>query len=317
MVIFLIYHQDQQLLDFAYAIHSQVGNRCVSAKVNGLIFPLRHKLENGDQVEIINEDNAKPSPNWLGFAVTSKAKNAIKNSIRNQKFDEYSNLGKAILTKFFTARNLEISDAILEKILNKFSKKTIPSLYYAVAEGSIQREAILRATYPEFETQVQGIQIVQTSARLQSSLPIGGVIAGMSVSYASCCNPILGDKIIGIINTGNGVAIHNQQCRIAQNSILTPSRSLDVWWRDDEKNLAQSYIGKIRIYFESKKGALASITSIIARNQVNISTIKTSNRSNNMIEIIIDVEVRDLDNLEEVISALRISEKIIEVERVF
>jgi guanosine-3',5'-bis(diphosphate) 3'-pyrophosphohydrolase len=303
-------------IDFAYAVHSQVGNHCVSSKVNGLMFPLRHKLENGDQVEIITEEGAKPSPGWLQFAVTSRARSSIKSFIRSEKFNEYSSLGRAILSKFFTARDLKINDEILEPILLKFQKKSVLSLYSAIAEGSIQRDDVLRVVYPDFQDQIREIRTVQTSARLQSSLPIDGVIPGMVINYASCCNPILGDKIIGMINMGSGVAIHHQECSIVQNSILTPQRALDVYWKNNEKNLAKSYNGKIRLAFANKSGSLSKATSIIASNNINITAIKTLNRSKEIFEIIVDVEVRDLEHLEDVISAIRIYGNVTEAERV-
>lgn len=304
------------VIDFAYAIHSQIGNTCVSAKVNGLIFPLRHKLENGDGVEIITNETAKPSPNWLQFAITSKARNSIKSFIRSERFNEYTNLGRAILTKFFAARNLEIDEVTLENILPKFNKKSVLALYLAVAEGMVFREDILRALYPDLKYEVKGIKVVKTKAKLQNALPIGGLISGMAINYASCCNPILGDKIIGIINTGSGISIHNQDCMIAKNTALTPQRVLDVCWKYDDKNSVSSYVGKIRAAFENKSGALANATSIIASNKVNITSIKTSGRSKEIFEVIIDVEVKDLEELENIISALRISGNVIEVERI-
>jgi GTP pyrophosphokinase len=131
------------IIDFAYAVHSEVGNRCISAKVNGAIAPLRQRLENGDQVEILTAKNAKPSPNWLQFATTSKAKTSIRNFIRNEKYSEYSVLGKAILQKFFLSKNVEFSEAILEKSLHKFAKKNIADLCFRVADGTISRQDIL------------------------------------------------------------------------------------------------------------------------------------------------------------------------------
>ena len=125
------------IVDFAYAIHSEIGNNCISAKVNGMIAPLRQSLENGDQVEIITAKNSKPSPNWLQFVITSKAKSAIKNFIRNQKFHEYSALGQAILQKYFALKNLEFNEKLLEKSLVNFNKKTLADLYFKVADGTI------------------------------------------------------------------------------------------------------------------------------------------------------------------------------------
>lgn len=310
-------------IDFAYAVHSDIGNSCVSAKVNGAISPLRQRLENGDQVEIVTAKNAKPSPNWLQFAMTSKARSAIKNFIRSEKSNEYQALGRAILNKFFAARDLEISDKILEKILPNFSKKTVADLFVKVAEGVISRQDVVRAVYPDFrEEAAKAIKVkavnkigVANRKKTNYSLPIEGLVSGMAIHYAGCCSPIPGDSIIGIINTGTGVTIHSQTCHNVRNLALSPQRVLDVCWKNEDEIGDELYATRIRVVVENKAGSLADVTSIIAKKQVNITNIKTTNRSADILEVMIDLQVRSLDHLEEIVSALRISKKILEVER--
>ncbi len=306
-------------VDFAYAIHSDIGNFCVSAKINGVIAPLRQRLENGDQVEIITAKNAKPSPNWLQFAATSKARAAIKNFIRSEKHNEYLALGRAILSKFFTARNLELNDKILEKILPSFGRKTVADLYVKIAEGAISRFDVLRALYPELKDETDKVAKVkialQKVRKSGHSLPIEGLISGMAIHYAGCCNPIPGDPIIGIINTGTGVTIHNQICHDIKNLVLLPQRVLDVCWKSDEEIGEGFYVSRIRVVVKNQAGSLADVTNIIAKKQVSISNIKTTNRSVEFLEVVIDLDVHNLDHLEEILSELRISKKIIEVDR--
>jgi guanosine-3',5'-bis(diphosphate) 3'-pyrophosphohydrolase len=310
-------------LDFAYAIHSDIGNSCLSVKINGAIVPLRQRLENGDQIEVVTSKSAKPSPNWLQFVVTSKARLAIKNFIRSEKFNEYQTLGRAILNKFFAAKNLEISDKILEKTLANFNKKTVADLCVRVAEGMISRQDVLKAVYPDFREEIPGAPKIKTFSKLgvvnkkKSShyLPIEGLVAGMAIHYAGCCNPIPGDPILGIINTGTGVTIHNQICHNIKNLALSPQRVLEVCWKNEEEIGEEFYLTRIRVVVENKSGSLADVTSIIAKKHVNISSIKTTNRSSDVFEVMIDVQVKNLDHLEEILSALRISKKILEVER--
>ncbi len=308
------------VVDFAYAVHSEVGNKCVSARINGAITPLRQKLGNGDQVEIITAKNAKPSPNWLQFITTSKARSAIKNFIRSEKFSEYNSLGHAILSKFFAAKNLEFSDKILEKILSTFNKKTVADLCVRVAEGMILRQDVLKAAYPDFKEEIKQTKTTKQASdkRKQSSysLPIEGLVSGMAIHYAGCCNPIPGDSIVGIINTGTGVTIHSQTCHNLKNFVLTPQRILDVCWKNDEDIGDEFYASRIRVIVENKLGSLADVTSIIAKKKVNITNITTVNRSADFFELVIDLEVKNLDHLEEILSALRISKKNSEVERV-
>ncbi len=307
------------IIDFAYAVHSEVGNRCISAKVNGAIAPLRQRLENGDQVEILTTKNAKPSPNWLQFATTSKARTAIRNFIRNEKYNEYSILGKAILQKFFLSKNVEFSDALLEKSLNKFAKKNIADLCFKVADGTISRHDIFKVIYPDYEVETKPLKNSKNqnkSNKKHHSLPIDGLVDGMAIRYAGCCSPIPGDSIVGIINTGTGVTIHNQMCSNLKNLALNPQRVLDVCWKNDDKIGDETYSSQIRVVVENKSGALADITNIIAKKKMNIGHIKTTNRCADTFEVVVNIDVKSVEHLEEMLSALRMSKKTIEVERI-
>lgn len=305
-------------VDFAYAIHSEVGNSCVGAKVNNIISPLRQRLENGDQVEIITSKTGKPSVNWLQFVATNRAKSAIKSFIRAEKFSEHKTLGKTILQKFFSSKNYDLSDRLLEKVLPNFSLKFVDDLYVRIAEGNITRQEVLLALHPDYKEEVKQSKNSKFAKKKKSedALPIDGLVSGMAIHYAGCCNPIPGDLIVGVINTGTGVTIHNQSCHNLKNIFLTPQRIIDVCWKEENKNSEKLYASRVRVVVENKSGSLADVSSIIARKQVNITNIKITNRNIDYFELMIDVEVRNVEHLEEIISALRISRKIIEVERV-
>lgn len=303
-------------IDFAYAVHSEVGNKCVSVKVNGAISPLRQKLENGDQVEIMTDQSAKPSPKWLQFVTTSKARSAIKAFVREEKYEEYSSLGRSILNKFFASKNLELNDEILDKSLSFFHKKTSADLCFKVAEGAISRQDVVKAIYPDFIEETAKTKSSKTSPDTSHSLPIDGLVVGMTIHYAGCCNPIPGDSIVGIINTGSGVMIHNQTCQKLKNLVLTPQRVLDICWKSDEEIGNKLHLSRIRIVAENKSGSLADITSIIAKKKVNIDSIKILNNLSDYFELLIDIDVNNVEHLEDILSTLRISKKIVEVERV-
>ena len=303
-------------IDFAYAIHSEVGHSCVGAKINGIISPLRQKLENGDQVEIITSKNSKPSPNWLQFVTTTKAKSAIRNYIRNEKFDEHKTLGQTILNKFFAAREIDLSDSLLEKTLTHFQVKTIDDLYVRIAEGRINRQDVVYAIYPELrEKKEEKAQSKPRKKAPKDLLPIDGLVSGMAIHYAGCCNPIPGDLITGVINTGTGVTIHNQTCHNLRNLALNPQRMLDVCWKENNDE-TQFFPSRIRVIMQNKSGSLADVSSIIARKKVNIINIKIINRNIDYFELMIDIEVNNTEHLEDIISALRISKKIVDVERI-
>ncbi len=308
------------VIDFAYAVHSDIGNSCISAKINGVIAPLRQKIENGDQVEIITQKNSKPSPNWLQFVATTKARAAIKNFIRNEKFEEYSTLGRAILNKFFASKNLELNDKILEKTLSFFHRKTVADLCFKVAEGVISRQEILKATYPDFKEETKE-KILKSDSDLRDrsnyKLPIEGLLTGMATYYPKCCSPIPGDPIVGVIHTGTGVTIHNQNCSILKNLVLTPQRILNISWRKNEELKDEKYTSKIRVLLTNKAGGLADVSSIITKKDVRINNIKVTNRIADYLELLVDVEVKNVDHLEEILSSLRSSKKIVEADRVF
>jgi len=314
------------LVDFAYAVHSQIGNSCVSGKINGVITTLRQKLENGDQVEIVTGKNAKPSPAWLQFVITSKAKAAIKNFIRNEKYAEYSTLGKAIITKFFASKNLEINDKLLKGVLGGFNKKTLNDLYVFIAEGLVTRNDILKAVYPDYQDESQKKPKKESaskstkndwfkkSAATKHSLPIDGLIAGMAIHLSSCCHPIPGDEIVGIINTGAGVTIHNRNCQTLKTIALNSQKLLDVCWKNNQDS--ELYQSRIMIVMHNTSGSLAEVSNAIAKKKINITNIQINSRSVDFFEVVIDMEVRNVEHLEHIMSTLRMSKKIIEVKKI-
>lgn len=171
--------------------------------------------------------------------------------------------------------------------------------------------------YPNYQDDSKPTAILKSNDKRKKSedaLPIDGLVSGMAIHYGGCCNPIPGDAIVGIINTGTGVTIHNQTCHNLKNTALNPQRIIDVYWKDNVKN-DHLYISRIRIVVENQAGSLADVTNIIARKHVNITNVRTTNRNVDYFEIVVEVEIKNVEQLEDVISALRISRKIVEVER--
>ena len=306
------------IIDFAYAIHSDIGNSCVGAKVNGNVTPLRKKLENGDQIEIITDKKSKPSPAWLQFVTTAKAKTAIKHFIRNEKHLEYSALGKAIINKFFVSKDLEINEDLLKKALIHFNKKNIDDLYIFVAEGIISRTELLKVIYPEYLEDEKKKSREKSDKKKEHGdlLPIEGLIPGMSIHFAGCCHPIPGDLIVGVINTGTGITIHNQNCYSFKTIAVNNHMIVDVCWKDSRVLGEETYPSTIKVTMANEFGSLANISSIIAQNKVSITNIKTTNRTTDFFELIIDLNVKNLERLEEILSTLRTSDKIVDVIRI-
>jgi GTP pyrophosphokinase len=308
---------DSTPIDFAYAVHSEVGNSSVSAKINGMIAPLRQKLENGDQVEITTSKTASPSPNWLQFVATSKAKAEIKSFIRREKLKEHIFLGRTILKKFFAAKNIDFDEKAITKSAQKFNAKSLEDLYSKVAEGIVTRNDILKILHPNYDDGNVSKAFQPEAKRVKNHLlPIDGLVSGMAIHYGGCCNPIPGDAIVGVINTGTGVTIHNQFCHNLKNLALNPQRIIDVCWKSD-KNQTGFYSSRIRVLLENKSGSLADITSVIAKKKVNILNIKIATRNIDYFELLIDLEISTVEHLQAVISSIRILKKVIEVQRIF
>ncbi len=267
------------IIDFAYAIHSEVGNNCISAKVNGETAPLRQKLDNGDQIEIITSKKSKPSLNWLQFVTTSKAKTAIRHFIRIEKQEEYKKLGKAIINKFFAKKDLDINEKLLEKAVNILNKKSVNELYILIAQGILSRNEILRIIYPNFKEIAN-----KNSNNHQNEVPIEGLISGMAMNFGSCCNPIPGDDIIGIINTGSGVTIHNQSCRNMKNIATNSQMLLEVCWSEDIKQEGL-YKARIKILLKNQSGALADVSNAMFKRNININNIDIINRNKEFLRL--------------------------------
>lgn len=307
-------------VDFAYAIHSDIGNHCNQAKVNGIVVPLRQKLENGDQVEIITSKSTKPSPSWLQFVVTSKAKVEIKHFIKNEKYAEYVSLGRGILKKFFLERELDFNDKLLEKVLIKFRKNNVEDLYFRVSEGIISRNEVLNAIYPDYNKSLKHNKsennFVKYYQKHSNIIPIRGLIQGMILNYCNCCRPISGDEIIGVIDIGSGIIVHNNNCSTLKNIAIESQKILNLTWSDDEKFENEKYLTKISVIIENDFGSFADVSSIISKKNVDIKNLATVNRSQNHFELLIDIEVNNNHHLNEILSSLLTSKRISEVKRV-
>ncbi|KKB96767.1 GTP pyrophosphokinase rsh [Candidatus Arcanobacter lacustris] len=310
-------------VDFAYAVHSNVGHSCVGAKVNGRIVPLRVALNNGDQVEIIRSKTHVPSASWEKFVITGKARSEIKKFIRTQKRQEYLNLGRVMLSKTFKNDGYEFVEKDLESCLETFKKKNIEDLLVAVGEGTIVRNDVLKAKHPAKKEPTNLIQDKLSFLNFkkkatvekvkESSMPIKGLMPGMAIHYPGCCHPLPGDNIVGIVHTGKGVTIHIIDCEILDNFASNPERWVNLSWAKDVGE--ESYTGRIKAIVSNDAVSLATITSVVAKEKGNISNLKIINRSTDFFEIIIDIEVKGTSHIYNIIMALRGKSCIHSVDR--
>ncbi len=297
-------------IDFAYAIHSQIGDKCVAAKINDKLQPLKTILNNGDQIEIITSETSQPSPLWQRFAVTTKVKSQLKRFSRFKKREEHIIFGREILVNYFQKENYEFNNNIEQKILNDFNYKSIEDLYASIGSGEITALSVIKKIYPEYNY----IPVSKFNKNIQNPIKLKGLTAGMSYHLAGCCSPLKGDSIVGIVTAGIGVAVHTLDCDTLTSYQDAPDRWLNISW-DNQNNLETVSNARIVVVLFNKPGSLGKVTTVIAKNNGNISNILFSVRKSDFFEIIIDIEVRDANHLQNIIAALRMEKEVSSLER--
>ncbi|UTW53438.1 bifunctional (p)ppGpp synthetase/guanosine-3',5'-bis(diphosphate) 3'-pyrophosphohydrolase [bacterium SCSIO 12827] len=313
-------------VDFAYAVHSEVGDHCVGAKINGKMMPLRTELRNGDQVEIVTSKAQTPNPTWERFVVTGKARARIRRFVRLQEREEYEKLGRSILQRSFKEADYELTEKGLNAALKKLTLATVDDLYVAVGMGNQSGREVLEAVYPRAKRKNKdGDDIVVPLAEARSrkrgkdkgeggGVPIQGLIPGMAMHFAGCCHPLPGDRIVGIVTTGRGVTVHTIDCDTLEGYGDEPERWLDLAWDRGEAQ-HDLHVGRVHVTVANAPGSLGDLSTMIAKNDGNISNLKIINRSTDFFDMLIDVEVRDVKHLTDIIAALRASPAVNSVER--
>jgi GTP pyrophosphokinase len=327
-------------VDFAYAVHSEVGDTCVGAKVNGRIVPLRTELANGDQVEIVTARGHTPNPAWERFVVSGKARARIRRFVHAQARTQNVEQGRAALVKAFRQEGVEGGSAVLDGVLKALKQASVEDLQAAVGSGALGAREVVFAAYPELRPTPRasallplargrarpgappftappaaregGIERQRDGGR--QAVPISGLVSGMAIHFAGCCHPLPGDRIVGIVTTGKGVTIHTHDCPTLESFAATPERFLDVGW-DQDGGAAQRHTGRLAVVTANETGALATLTNVIAKREGNIVNLKIVNRTPEFFEMLVDLEVRDLRHLGDIIAALRASQHISSVER--
>jgi len=309
-------------IDFAYSIHSDIGNHCMGAKVNGKIVPLKYQLKSGDTVEILTSPNAKPSKDWLKFVKTSRAKTKIRQWFTQEEREKSITLGKEILDKELRKYNLQqaklIKSGELAKVASEFSFQEVEDLIAALGYGKLTANQVIGKLLPQEKLEQQKEELEEGRLKRllrkvtrgpKDALLIKG-IDNVMVRYAGCCNPVPGDKVIGFITRGRGVTIHTADCQNAMDD--DPHRRVEVEW-DSTKEY--NYPFRIRVFSEDKKGLLAEISASLTANDANITNARIETTDDKKAIGTFEVEIRDLNHLKKVIKALEKIKGIYRVER--
>lgn len=308
-------------IDFAYALHSEIGDHTIAARINGRQMPLRTELHNGDQVEIITGKSQTPSPTWERFAVTGKARAHIRRFTRLQQRSQFLELGKSLLHKAFSKENLEYSQDNLLIACEICHYNNIDDLITHVGQGQhsakdITHAIIQRVREPWLLPQDEELKKFESPVskkQIDTTVSIKGLIPGMALHFAGCCHPIPGDKIVGIVVTGKGVNIHTFDCEHVMH-FSEPDRVFDLSW-NDTRNALSRFVVRLSITFINEAGSLASMTTMISKQGGNIVNLKVLHRTPEFWDLFVDVEVKDQDHLDSIIAGLRTVPIMTHVER--
>jgi len=263
-------------VDFAYEVHTAIGNHCIGAKVNGVIVPLNHELQNGDRVEIITSSTHTPSSAWLKSIKTSKAKVAIKKWIKKQQHESAIKIGKTILEKEFRKRGEMKVFKTLKNHLRLFGYSELDLLYLNVGNGNLTFRAMVKKLFPdeqdeaEFDEEKQKIGFLQRARQNAKGVKIDGV-SNIMLRFAKCCNPVPGDAIVGFITRGKGVSVHRGDCGNISAGVQDTDRILDVEWDVKGK---QDFMVRLRVEGEDRKNMINDITEILGSSDVNIHSLE-------------------------------------------
>ncbi len=310
-------------VDFAYAVHSRVGDACVGSKVNGRMVPLRTELHNGDQVEIITQKGGMPSPAWERFVVTGKARAHIRRFVRTQQRAEHIALGRTMLEKLCKQEGVDFGEKPFEAIAEKFQAASFEDLLANVGASLQSPRDVFFAAFPELRVKAQEktLETPPSTQKKPSSssgqvppLALRGLIPGMAVHFARCCHPLPGDSIVGIVSTGRGVTIHTTDCETLEAFRGAPERWVDVDWGEGYGKEA-GMIGRLTVVLSNRPNSLGALATIIGKGEGNIRDLKIIGRTPEFFDILIDVDVRDTQHLMSIMASLRASEAVISVDR--
>jgi GTP pyrophosphokinase len=307
--------RDASPIDFAYAVHTEVGDTCVGAKINGRHMPLGTRLRNGDMVEIIRSPKQGPSAVWEKMVVTGRAQASIRKYLRNAEKLEQQRMGRAIIEKAFSDAGHEYSDKAIAAALKKLGLPKTEDVFQALANGEISPVDVLTAAVPTYvpDTTMRGFERLVSRKSKPGSIPILSMTPGLAFHLARCCQPLAGDRIIGVITPGSGVMVHTADCERLAEVQEQPDRWVDVRWAPDATNEVQ--VGRLRISINNVSGTLAKACEIIARQGGNITNLKIANRTPLVFDMMVDIEVNDTRHLASITAALRASPAVHAVDR--
>jgi GTP diphosphokinase / guanosine-3',5'-bis(diphosphate) 3'-diphosphatase len=306
-------------VDFAYSIHSEVGEKCMGARINGRMVPLRYNLQNGDTVEIITSARQHPSKDWLDFVKTPRARTKIRQWINSQEREESVHLGKNILEKALSQEHLNLKNIAkseqIAAVAKELSFHAAEDLFAQIGLGKVSQKQVIGRLKPKLGIKEEkhpglvGKMVDRIKRRKTDGIMVKG-LSGMLIRFANCCHPLPGEKVVGFITRGRGVTIHNINCRHIEKA--DPDRLVEVSWETARDDV---YPAKLRITSVERKGILADISAIITQKDANIIQAEINTTTDRKGIALFTIEVENYRQLQEIIGALKRVKNVLIVER--
>jgi GTP pyrophosphokinase len=293
-------------VDFAYSVHSDLGNFAVGAKINGRHMPLRTALNNGDVVEIIKNRTASPQLAWLGFVVTGKARAAIRRAVRAKEREEIAAIGRKLFEEIIDRMPGKIGKKAVREAVGRLGFTKEDELMSAIGTAKLDDRQVMEALVPG---STKDLPDPEQWPKQERAISIRGLTPGAGFQLGECCHPVPGDRIVGLKLAGKGVEVHAIDC-------LTLASGVDADWLDlSWGERSNGAVGRIRAVLYNRPGTLAEVTAIFAANRANIVNLKMAQRDERFGTYDLDLEVSDLAHLTRIVSALRASDAVAEAER--
>ncbi len=293
-------------VDFAYAVHTELGDRTVGAKINGRLVPLRAQIANGDTVEILTSDKQTPEPSWMNFVTTGKARAAIRRHVRSKERDETVALGRSFLDDIVQRLPVKIGDKAIASALERLKLEEPDDLYFAIGRRRLRDVDVMEALVPGVVAEMK-----KGGIRVDRSQPISidGLTPGVAFTLAECCHPLPGERIVGLSRADKGIEIHAIDCpNLASGE---DAEWIDVSWQRD----SEGGVARLMVTVANEPGTLSDMTGIIARAGANIVSVRLASREGGFHSFELGLEVKDIQHLMSILSSLRAADVVVSANR--
>ena len=320
-------------IDFAYSIHSAVGNRMVGARVNGKMVPIDYQIQNGDRIEVITSQNSKgPSRDWLNIVKSTQAKNKINQWFRSELKEDNISKGKEMLEKYCKSKSIVLSDLakaeFTVKVMQKYGFHDWESVLAAIGHGGLKEGQIINKLIEEYEKkhkkEVTDEEILEAVSEAKEKPTVskskGGItvkgIHDVAVRFSKCCSPVPGDEIVGFITRGRGVTVHRTDCvNILNMPEIERARLIEAEWQKSDKGASEKYMAEIKIYANNRTGILADLSKITTERQIDVTNMNVRTSKQGLATISMAFEIGSVEELNRLVDKMRMVESIIDIER--